>query len=111
MRKLIGSWHLSTMQGPDFLAEAASEPPSKLPFSTGELRFDDPEAAFAAHSNTAILRSLAVFSVCSIKPLVKYADTCLRLAKRVVGPTLVNSIVKRTFFKHFCAGVLTGGGQ
>ena len=70
------------------------------------LRFDDPKAAFAAHSNTQIIRSLAVFSLCGIKPLVKYADTCLRLAKRVVGPSIVNGVVKRTFFKHFCAGNL-----
>lgn len=83
---------------------AASGPQSEPLPAAGELRFDDPQAAFAAHSNLMILRSLAVFTVCGIKPLVKYADTCLRLAKRVVGPTLVNGIVKRTFFKHFCAG-------
>ena len=68
------------------------------------LRFDDPEAAFSSHSNIVIMRSLAVFTICGIKPLVKYADTCLRLAKRAFGSTLVNGVVKRTFFKHFCAG-------
>lgn len=86
------------------LADAASGPQSEPPSDAGELRFDDPKAAFAAHSNAQILRSLAVFTVCGIKPLVKYADTCLRVAKRIVGATLVNAVVKRTFFKHFCAG-------
>ena len=83
-------------------------PVVRHPPDPGELRFDDPRLAFAAHSNLQILRSLAVFSVCSIKPLVKHADTCLAWAKKVFGATLVNGIVRRTFFKHFCAGMLCG---
>lgn len=31
------------------------------------LQFDDAKAAFAAHSSLSIMRSLAVFSLCSIK--------------------------------------------
>ena len=56
-------------------------------------------------SNVQILRSLAVFSACSIKPLVKNADSLLALAKRVLGTSLVHGIIRRTFFKHFCAGI------
>jgi hypothetical protein len=44
--------------------------------------------------------------MCSIKPLVKYADTILKRLKMVFGKAFVNGIVKRTFFLHFCAGGL-----
>ncbi len=84
---------------------AAPAPAASYPSQDpGALRFDDPRLAFAAHSNLQILRSLAVFSACSIKPLVKNADSLLAFAKRVLGASLVNGIVRRTFFKHFCAG-------
>lgn len=36
--------------------------------------------------------------------MVNNADALLKLSKRVLGSTIVNGIVKRTFFKHFCAG-------
>ena len=36
--------------------------------------------------------------------MVKYADTILRRLKMVFGRSLINAIVKRTFFLHFCAG-------
>ena len=108
------------------------------------LQFDDAKAAFAAHSSLSMMRSLAVFSLCSVKvesstpcmrnaarytdvvqlpsgarsadslpdtllpcrlqPMVKYADTILRRLKMVFGRSLINGIVKRTFFLHFCAG-------
>jgi proline dehydrogenase len=68
------------------------------------LEFDNAQAAFAAHSSLSIMRSLAVFSLCSIKPMVKYADTILRRLKMVFGKTFINAIIKRTFFLHFCAG-------
>jgi hypothetical protein len=69
------------------------------------LKFDDPRAAFAAHSNAQLLRGVAVFSLCSVKPLVARADSGLRLAKRVLGRPVVNTAIRHTFFKHFCAGV------
>lgn len=69
-----------------------------------QLDFDNAAAAYANHSNAAIIRSLAVFSLCSIQPLVKWADTVLRRMKMVLGKDFVNGIVKRTFFRHFCAG-------
>lgn len=68
------------------------------------MEFDNPQAAFAAHSTISIIRSLTVYSMCSIKPLVKYADTILKRLKMVFGKAFVNGIVKRTFFLHFCAG-------
>ena len=39
-----------------------------------------------------------------IKPFVQNADTLLRWSKRLLPEALVEGIVKRTFFAHFCGG-------
>ena len=44
-----------------------------------------------------------------VKPFVKNASTLLRWSKRVLSDALVNGIVKRTFFAHFCGGAGTPG--
>lgn len=41
-----------------------------------------------------------------IKPLVRNADTILSWSKRLMPETLVDGIVKRTFFAHFCGGAV-----
>ncbi len=69
--------------------------------------FDDPQVAFSAKSTGQLLQSLAVFRTCSVKPLVQNADVLLAAAKKVVGPAVVTSVVRHTFFKHFCGGTLT----
>ena len=66
--------------------------------------FDDPQVAFSAKSTGQLLQSLAVFRTCSVKPLVQNADVLLAAAKKVVGPAVVTSVVRHTFFKHFCGG-------
>lgn len=66
--------------------------------------FDDPQLAFSAKSTGQLLQSLAVFRTCSVKPLVQNADVLLAAAKKVVGQSLVTSVVHHTFFKHFCGG-------
>ena len=95
----------------DFSSLQGTLPPLAQPATTTEqqsgkcgLRFDDPRAAFAAHSNAQLLRGVAVFSACSVKPLVSRADSGLRLVKRVLGRGAVNAAIRHTFFKHFCAG-------
>jgi hypothetical protein len=102
---------LRPLQAQDAQTVAVPAPAARHQLDPGNLRFDDPQLAFAAHSNLQILRSLAVFSACSIKPLVKHADTCLAWSKKVFGAGLVNGVVKRTFFKHFCAGGLPPTGS
>ena len=39
-----------------------------------------------------------------MRPLVENADMLLKWSKRVFGKTIVNGIVKHTFFHQFCAG-------
>ncbi|KAK9815561.1 hypothetical protein WJX72_005858 [[Myrmecia] bisecta] len=76
--------------------------PAKKPFVP--LNFDDPQEAFRFKSTGQILRSLGVFSACQIRPLVQHADSLLDWSKKLVGARLVNAIVRRTCFRHFCAG-------
>jgi hypothetical protein len=40
---------------------------------------------------------------------VNNADNLLKWSKKVLGSTIVNAIIKRTFFRHFCAGELFCG--
>ena len=63
-----------------------------------------PVVSLQAKSSADIIRSLLVFKACGIKPLVRHADTLLRLSKRVLGSTLTNAVLGPTFYKQFVAG-------
>ena len=39
-----------------------------------------------------------------MRPLVAHADSLLKWAKKVFGKTIVNGIIRHTFFHQFCAG-------
>ena len=39
-----------------------------------------------------------------MRPLVEHADSLLKWAKKVFGNTVVNGIIRHTFFHQFCAG-------
>lgn len=69
-----------------------------------QLLFDDPKTAFEARSSWELLRSLAIFKLCTVKPFVVNADKLLATSKHIFGSTFVHSIVRHTFFKQFCAG-------
>lgn len=69
-----------------------------------KLDFDDAQSAFARHSSAAMLRSMGIFSLCSVKPLVRNADAILAYSKGVCGDKMVDAAIKRTLFSHFCAG-------
>ena len=45
-----------------------------------------------------------VFTACGCAPLVRNAEPLLELATRTLGPTLVATVVRPTFFRHFCVG-------
>ena len=77
--------------------------------STGQqsqpiLNFNDPEAAYKSKSTFELLRSYVVFKVCLIRPLVVNAEKLLRISRKVLGDGITDSLLRSTFFGHFCAG-------
>ncbi|EIE22093.1 hypothetical protein COCSUDRAFT_83484 [Coccomyxa subellipsoidea C-169] len=96
----------ASVQGTDPMrqeaVEMSSEHSSALP-AFQDLQFDDPKQAFQAKSTAQLLQSLAVFKACTIKPLVRNADTLLTVSRSIAAP-VVDRAVKHTFFRHFCGG-------
>ena len=70
------------------------------------LNFNDGKLAFAAKSTPDLVRTWAVLSACQIPALVEHADKLLHWGKKTFGSWIVNSVVRATFFNHFCAGTL-----
>ncbi|RKO98642.1 hypothetical protein CXG81DRAFT_6783, partial [Caulochytrium protostelioides] len=55
-------------------------------------------------STGQLVNSLLVFQLCQIPGLVKMAPHLLDVADRLGAARLLNAIIKRTFFRHFCGG-------
>jgi proline dehydrogenase len=55
-------------------------------------------------SMLSLVNSLLVFKACGIKPLVNSFPTILKGAQATGTTFILNSVVKKTFFKHFCGG-------
>lgn len=68
------------------------------------LNFNDAQIAFASKTTFDLVRTWAVLTTCQIEPLVESADKLLHWSKKTFGSWIVNFVIKRTFFAHFCAG-------
>jgi proline dehydrogenase len=66
--------------------------------------FNNTQSAFKAKSTKELLLAYAVFRTCVIPGVVKHSETMIKFATKIFGKTFVMGIVKRTFFRHFCAG-------
>jgi proline dehydrogenase len=66
--------------------------------------FNNNRLAFDAKSTASLLRAHLVFSLCLIKPLVSNAGPLLKMTRRVFGDFITDTLLKSTFFGHFCAG-------
>ncbi|CAD7696465.1 unnamed protein product [Ostreobium quekettii] len=60
--------------------------------------------AYRGRGTTELLRGLAVFRACSLRAFVERAEEMYSGARRLLGPRLADEAVRRTFFRHFCAG-------
>jgi proline dehydrogenase len=81
---------------------SAVTPPSPL-------AFDNTEVSFGKKSTFELVRAYVVFRLCTVGPLTRNADAVLNAASKVFGSTLVDAVVKRSFFAHFCGGESTDG--
>ncbi|GMH88213.1 hypothetical protein TL16_g11091 [Triparma laevis f. inornata] len=75
-------------------------------FST-KVDFDDTKLAYGSKSTLELVRSYAVFQLCSVPIIVRNANNLYTFSKKVFPPPLVDGIIKRTFFAHFCGGETT----
>ena len=99
------SHRLQAVRSTAALRQAAAFNRQQIASAPSKLQgFDDPQLAFSAKSTAQLMQSLAVFRTCSVKPFVQNADSLLAAAKTLVGPSLVTSVVRNTFFKQFCGG-------
>jgi proline dehydrogenase len=89
-------------------APSATPPPTATTTNTDTAaplpRLDDPTAAFATRTTPELLRAWLVLRLCMFSPLVRNADSLLSLSRKLVGASLTDAVVRRTFFAHFCAG-------
>ena len=68
------------------------------------INFEDSASAHGSKSTFELVRAITVFKLCRLPFLVKHAEGLLDLSTKILGSTITNSVVKHTFFKHFCAG-------
>jgi proline dehydrogenase len=69
-----------------------------------KINFNDAQTSFRSKSFLELLRAYAVFKVCSTRSIVSRAEDLTKLSYRVLGETLTDFVMRRTFFGHFCAG-------
>ncbi|KAL3791618.1 hypothetical protein HJC23_012208 [Cyclotella cryptica] len=81
---------------------------SSIAFDTSKAKstpdFSDPGSAHGSKSTFEIVRAIGVFQACRIPLIVNNAERLLNLSFRILGKRLTNTLMKHTFFKHFCAG-------
>ena len=70
------------------------------------VNFDDPTAGYGSKTMLELLRAYGVFRLSSFGPLIRHSAS-LYDTLRPLAPTLVDSVVRATFFSHFCGGETT----
>jgi hypothetical protein len=75
------------------------------------LDFTNTQTIHAHRSYLDLFRAYLVYKACSFPSLVKNADVILGTSRKLLGTSVVNSVVKNTFFKHFCAGACAVGAS
>ena len=66
--------------------------------------FSDARLAHSSKSTFELFTAIGVFSSCRIPILIQNAEYFLDLSYKILGRTITNSVMKHTFFRHFCAG-------
>jgi len=68
------------------------------------LKFEDTQSSFQKKTSKDLFQSLVILRLCALEPLVKFAPTIIQASIYTKIDSLVFWIIKKTFFKHFCAG-------
>jgi len=78
---------------------------TELPGAEGKkVNFADAKRSYANKTSFELARSLMIFRVCAVRPIVANASRLYRLATQTMGHGLPDSVIRASFFKHFCGG-------
>jgi proline dehydrogenase len=66
--------------------------------------FNDIKAAYESKTTPELLRAAACFRISRIHILVNNAEPLLIFARKILGGTITDYLLKSTLFGHFCAG-------
>ena len=66
--------------------------------------FGDAQSAYRSKSNVELARAWLSFSLCRVRPLVRFSEPLLKYSRKVFGDWIVDSGLQMTLFGHFCAG-------
>jgi proline dehydrogenase len=72
--------------------------------SANRLDTTDTTVIFAKKSTSELIFSLLILKLCSIDLLTKYGPPLLEFADKIHCGAPIYWIIKKTFFKQFCAG-------
>jgi len=68
------------------------------------LNFNDSKLCFQSKSVSELLRAYVVFQLCRSKILVQNAENLVDVSYKYLGSTVTDTVLRWTFFGHFCAG-------
>ena len=103
LRTAIRRWQSTTPAPGPAVATASYNAAQQQPASL-RLDFDNPREAMKRKSTAELWRALAVFNICSMGFIVKRSRAMLNLSNKMLGTSMTNWILRKTFFGHFCAG-------
>ena len=66
--------------------------------------FSNTKLVYESKSTIDLIRAAITLQLCRIPSLVDHAEDILKLSRKAFGNTITDSVIKATFFKHFCAG-------
>eukprot|EP00922_Rhytidocystis_sp_ex-Travisia-forbesii_P044436 GHVS01066282.1.p1 GENE.GHVS01066282.1~~GHVS01066282.1.p1 ORF type:complete len:606 (+),score=62.34 GHVS01066282.1:96-1913(+) len=110
LRRSYGGWRYFASSMAPTSAELPQSKTGSMPSSIyGECRpfpavtqFDS--SAFRSASSAKLLGTIMIFAACKVKPVVNRSEALLSLSNRVLGATITNAVMRKTFFAHFCGG-------
>lgn len=68
------------------------------------VNFNDSKLCFQSKSISELLRSYVVFQLCRSRMLVQNAEYLVDTSYKYLGSTVTDTVLRGTFFGHFCAG-------
>jgi proline dehydrogenase len=68
------------------------------------VNFNDASVIFKSKTMYQLIIARVIFTICQIKPLVNYSEFVLNKSYDILGEKFTNSLLRSSFFSHFCGG-------